>query len=261
MRTLDAAEMGAGMSACWIALGGNVGAVAETFQGALGLLDLSPTISVVRVSQNYTTAPMGMNAGDAFLNAAAELETALTPLELLHRLQSVETHRGRIRTSRWGPRTLDLDLLLYDQRVLASTELTIPHPHLWYRRFVLDPLVEIAPDILHPQHQLTLAELRQRLLVRPLPCLLQGGAPDERLALERELSQAFPAVVWSNDHPEAAWLVFSLDPRPLAAAPVVSTQAAARVIHLSDFPTPPRESLRDILTAALDSARVADHTE
>lgn len=252
---------GAVMSACWIALGGNVGDVAQTFQRALARLNRASGVAVVQRSRTYTTAPVGTNSGTQFLNAVAELRTSLSPQKLLTVLQSIETELGRIRSLRWGPRTLDLDLLLYDQQVLVSTELTIPHPHLWYRRFVLDPLVEIAPDVLHPQHQMTIAALRTRLLVRPLPCLLQGGAVDERFALERELSQAFPNIVWTTNEPDAAWLVFSLQQRAVETAPRVCEIPAARVIDLTQFPTAPQETLCDILTAALDSARVADHME
>lgn len=235
-----------------------MGAVADTFQQALALLNQTPGVSVVQTSRTYTTAPVGLNAGHEFLNAVAELRTSRSPLELLKVLQSIETQLGRNRTIRWGPRTLDLDLLLDEQTVLDSAELTIPHPHLWYRRFVLDPLVEIAPDVLHPVHQLTLAELRRQLLVRPLPCRLQGGGDDERLALQFELSQAFPQIVWRTDHVEFAWLVFSLGEDSGEKTSSANALSAARVIDLSRFPTAARETMRDILTSALDSARVAD---
>lgn len=235
-----------------------MGAVADTFQRALALLNHAPGVSVVQSSRTYTTAPVGLNAGNEFLNAVAELRTSRSPMELLKILQSIETQLGRNRTIRWGPRTLDLDLLLYEQTVLDSAELTIPHPHLWYRRFVLDPLVEIAPDVLHPVHQLTLAELQRQLLVRPLACRLQGGTDDERAALQFELSQAFPQIVWRTDHAESAWLVFSLDEHSRENTPSANVLAATRVIDLSKFPTAARETLRDILTSALESARVAD---
>ncbi len=274
------------MSACWIALGGNLGSVAETFQRALTQLDQTPGLSLVQRSHEYTTAPVGTNSGEQFLNAAAEFETSRSPMELLGILQSVETQLGRQRTLRWGPRTLDLDLLLYEQQVLNSATLTIPHPHLWYRRFVLNPLHEIAPDLVHPQHQLTISTLRQRLLVRPLPCLLCGGDATERQSLQAEMATAFPQTIWLEDQPESAWLIFSMDPQGSVATTAppltkggqggleslsatessseirtpqpgsISTHST-RIIHLHTFPTPPRESLRDILTAALDAARIA----
>ncbi len=244
------------MTACWIALGGNEGSVAETFREALTLLDQTPGLSVVCNSLAYTTAPVGTDSGPQFLNAAAELETSLDPLELLRRLQSVETQLGRIRTLRWGPRTLDLDLLFYDQQIFTSETLTIPHPHLWYRRFVLDPLVEIAPDLLHPQHQLTISQLRQKLLVRPLSCSLCGGNADERHALQNEFIAIDPRVTWLTNQVEAAWLVFSLDVNSLSAGP--ASLADARVINLNTFPTPQRETIRDVLTAALDAAHVVN---
>ncbi len=246
------------MSACWIALGGNQGSVAETFRQSLALLDQTPGVSVVCDSRAYTTAPVGTDSGGQFLNAAAELETSRSPLELLGLLQSVETQLGRQRTRRWGPRTLDLDLLFYDQEVLDSDQLTIPHPHLWYRRFVLDPLVAIAPDLLHPQHQITVSQLRERLLVRPLPCALIGGDQDERHALQRELIAAHPQIIWLVNQLDAAWLVFNLEGSSRSAESTIA--ANARVINLASFPTPPRESIRDVLTAALDAAHVISQT-
>lgn len=261
------------MSACWIALGGNLGSVEQTFEQALAQLDQTPGLSLVCRSQNYTTAPVGTNSGDQFLNAAAEFETSRSPLELLGILQSVETQLGRIRTLRWGPRTLDLDLLLYDQEVLTSPTLTVPHPHLWYRRFVLDPLVEIAPDLQHPQHRLSISELQHQLLVRPLPCILSGGDGTEREALQAELAAEFPQTTWLKDHPDRACLIFLNDQQGREATlktphltkgrpgggeslSTIPLPYASRIIHLNTFPTPPHETLRDILNAALDAAHI-----
>ena len=239
------------MAACWIALGGNVGEVSDTFRRALALLDQTPDLSVARVSRSYTTAPVGTAAGGQFLNAAAELQTSRPPLELLGILQEVETQLGRTRTRHWGPRTLDLDLLLCDQQCLATPTLTLPHPHLWHRRFVLDPLVEIAPDVIHPRHQLTIAELRDRLLRRPLPCSLLDGNVEQRNELQQRLADAFPLTEWHDGSSSEAWLAFSLEP----TARVAGLNEANR-IDLQSFPTPAEQAIRDVLTAALDAVRL-----
>jgi 2-amino-4-hydroxy-6-hydroxymethyldihydropteridine diphosphokinase len=164
------------MPRCHISLGGNAGPVAEHFTAALDNFQNSVDCSVVAVSHFHETTPVGDMAGGRFLNAAAELETSHDPIALLDLLQSVEGDLGRIRTVRWGPRPIDLDLLFYDLRVIDSPRLVVPHPAAWYRRFVLDPLVEIAPDLVHPVKQASLRALRDRLLVRPLPIALAGGA-------------------------------------------------------------------------------------
>ena len=96
--------------------------------------------------------PIGGPAGqEPFLNAAALLETSLPPAELLARLQRIELHLGRTRETRWAARTLDLDLLLYDNLVLNTPYLTLPHPRMAFRRFVLEPAAEVAPEMAHPR--------------------------------------------------------------------------------------------------------------
>jgi 7,8-dihydro-6-hydroxymethylpterin-pyrophosphokinase len=111
---------------------------------------------------------MGPNAGQRFINAAACVETALPPYELLSLLQQIEVESGRTRTVRWGPRTLDLDLLCYGQQEMASDTLVIPHPGIWYRRFVLEPLSEIAAEWQHASLGMSVRDLRKRLECRPL---------------------------------------------------------------------------------------------
>jgi len=241
------------MPRCWIALGGNQGRVSETFQRALSLLNESDDVDVVGVSQNYTTSPVGTVAGGQFLNAAAELRTSDSPLELLTRLQAVETALGRTRELHWGPRTLDLDLLFYGDQgemILRSPTLILPHPHLWYRRFVLDPLLEIAPDLRHPLLGLSISDLVQRLEARPVTCTLNGGDTAVRQALRERASRAFPATCWLTSSAGDGVLSFWLG----TASPDEALASHSR-INLLDFPTPPWESLRDVLTAALDSTR------
>lgn len=238
------------MARCWIALGGNLGSVADTFRDAVALLNGRADISVTRMSRCYTTSPVGADSGSDFLNAAAELQTTLPPLELLTILQAVENQLGRVRSVHWGPRTLDLDLLLYEQQMLSTPVLTLPHPHMWYRRFVLDPLAEIAPDVIHGRHGLTISDLRERLLSRPLKCVLLGGPIDQRANLQRPLEADYPQTDWQTEHPESAWLAFCLE-----SVPQVEAIPEANRIDVPAFPTAPEQTIRNVLAAALDSVR------
>lgn len=238
------------MARCWIGMGGNQGSVADTFRQAIASLNSTPGLAVTQMSRLYTTSPVGEAAGPMFLNAAAELQTTLAPIEVLDILQSVETQLGRERTVRWGPRTLDLDLLLYDQLSLDAPTLTIPHPHMWYRRFVLDPLAEIAPTAIHCRHGGTVHELRQKLLTRPLKCTLLGGAADLRADLQHRLNEDFPEAEWVMVNPAAAWLKFSLE-----SVPSPDAVQDANQIDVAAFPTTPERTIREVLGAALDSVR------
>lgn len=239
------------MTRCWIGLGGNQGSVAETFRRAITLLDCASGITVSQMSRLYTTSPVGAAAGPEFLNAVAELHSTLPPAELLAVMQGVETQLGRVRAIHWGPRTLDLDLLLYDQQALTTPTLTIPHPHMWYRRFVLDPLEEIAPELIHCRHGLTISQLRLRLLARPLPCSLVGGAADLRAELRQRLTVDYPDTSWQAENPSASWLSFYLAP-----AARLNSPTNPKVIDVSAFPTPPERTIREVLAAALDPVRV-----
>lgn len=145
------------MTACaWIGLGANLGDRLATLRGALDALDGHPDTSVQAVSGAWETPPVGGPAGqDDFLNAAARLRSNLTPRELLDWLLTVEQRYGRVRRERWGPRTLDLDLLLFDGAdgvpvLVDEPGLTVPHAWLTRRRFVLEPLLEIDPHLQHP---------------------------------------------------------------------------------------------------------------
>jgi 2-amino-4-hydroxy-6-hydroxymethyldihydropteridine diphosphokinase len=130
----------------FIGLGANLGDREGTLRRALALLAGRDGIDVVAVSSAYESAPWGPVEQPPYLNAAAELETTLEPHALLGQLLAVEAELGRVRDVRWGPRTCDLDLLLYGDRTIDTDDLQVPHPRLAERRFVLDPLLELAPD-------------------------------------------------------------------------------------------------------------------
>ena len=135
---------------CYIGLGSNVGDRRGALESALARLQALAGVEVTAVSGAWETSPVGPVAQADFLNAAAELRTSLEPRPLLEALLSTERDHGRQRRQRWGPRSLDLDLLLMGGRCVDEPGLTIPHPRLASRRFVLVPLLEIAPGLVHP---------------------------------------------------------------------------------------------------------------
>ncbi|WGD49704.1 2-amino-4-hydroxy-6-hydroxymethyldihydropteridine diphosphokinase [Bradyrhizobium sp. CB1650] len=131
-----------------IALGGNVGDVRATFKKAITHICGMAQAALIARSSDYATPPWGNEDQDPFINACIEIETSLDPHALLFVMQKVEQKFGRARTKerRWGPRTLDLDMIAYDDVSLHTPDLTLPHPRLFERAFVLVPLAEIAPD-------------------------------------------------------------------------------------------------------------------
>jgi 2-amino-4-hydroxy-6-hydroxymethyldihydropteridine diphosphokinase len=131
-----------------IALGGNVGEVRATFKNAITNICGMAQATLIARSSDYATPPWGEAQQARFVNACIEIETSLDPHALLFTLRKIESKfgRDRARERRWGPRTLDLDLIAYDDLSIDKPELTLPHPHLFERAFVLVPLVEIAPD-------------------------------------------------------------------------------------------------------------------
>lgn len=145
----------------YIGLGSNLGGRWATLRTAVG--QLCTLGRVTAVSSLYETEPVGYRDQPWFLNAVVILETVLEPQELLHRLLEIERAAGRRRLFPNAPRTLDLDLLLYDAVVMASEELVVPHPRLHERAFVLVPLVELAPDLIHPQFEVPMRVLLDAL--------------------------------------------------------------------------------------------------
>jgi len=128
----------------WIGLGANLGDARAALRSAVQAMAALPGTRLLRVSSLYRSAPVDAGGPD-YLNAVAELDTTLAPLELLHALQRIEQAAGRERPYRNAPRTLDLDVLLYGSQSIATPTLTVPHPRLWERAFVLLPLAELRP--------------------------------------------------------------------------------------------------------------------
>jgi len=133
----------------FLSLGSNLGDRRFNLEEALRLLS-SQAVQVVRRSSWYETDPVGYADQPAFLNLVVEVRTTLEPRALLRRAQAVEAALGRERTVRWGPRTVDVDLLLYGRRVVEEPDLVVPHPRMRQRAFVLVPLYEVAPDLVLP---------------------------------------------------------------------------------------------------------------
>lgn len=153
------------MSIAYIALGSNLGDKEKNLRRALLLLT-QQGVEVVRVSSFLSTEPYGVTDQPQFLNAVACVRTSLAPLALLDVLLATELAMGRVRLRHWGERNIDLDLLLYEDVVLDTPRLRLPHPDMQNRDFVLLPLAEIAPELKHPTLQKTICELKENLMNR-----------------------------------------------------------------------------------------------
>ena len=151
------------MSGIYIALGSNLGDRQGNLQQALALLEQAG-VKVRQVSHFFETKPYGVTDQPDFINGAARVETELEPEKLLQVLLGIERQMGRVRQRHWGERNIDLDLLLYDDVILQSKILTLPHPDMLNRDFVLIPLAEIAREVIHPVAQQTIGKLAEKYL-------------------------------------------------------------------------------------------------
>lgn len=146
------------MAVIYLGIGSNLGDKSTNCRQSVGLLR-SKGILVTKESAPYETEPWGLKDQPGFINMAVEAKTDLQPLELLGALKEIEREMGREAGVRWGPRVIDLDILLYEDMVLSTEALTIPHPHLHEREFALEPLAEIAPTVMHPLMSKNIATL------------------------------------------------------------------------------------------------------
>ncbi|MGE5708034.1 MAG: 2-amino-4-hydroxy-6-hydroxymethyldihydropteridine diphosphokinase [Bacteroidota bacterium] len=154
------------MALAFIGMGSNLGDRQGYILQALEYMDALPHTRVVEVSSFYEAEPLEYPDQGWFVNAVAKIETQLEPLDLLNELQIVEKRLQRQRTIRWGPRTIDLDILLYDEELVAEPRLQIPHIRMHDRTFVLVPLAEIAPEVMHPILNVSAQELLDGLARR-----------------------------------------------------------------------------------------------
>ena len=143
----------------YIGLGSNLGKRRNNCSNAIEALAGLPRCSLLKTSSWYETEPVGPVEQPSFINGVILLETCKDAHWLLRQMLAVETSFGRIRSLRWGPRSIDIDLLFFDDLVIDSPKLSVPHPYLHERRFVLEPLNEISPDLRHPSLRKTVAEL------------------------------------------------------------------------------------------------------
>jgi 2-amino-4-hydroxy-6-hydroxymethyldihydropteridine diphosphokinase len=149
------------MPIAYLGLGSNLGDRRANLSAAI--TGLPPAASVLRTSSIYQTEPWGYLEQPAFLNQVVEVETSLSPADLLAALKRLEADLGRQATFRYGPRLIDLDILLYENLVISQADLVIPHAQLAQRAFVLVPLAELAPGLLHPLLGVSMAELKNRI--------------------------------------------------------------------------------------------------
>jgi len=147
----------------YIALGSNVGDTRGQLDSAIGMLGDVSGIEVCAVSSMIETLPLGRMEQGGYLNAAVKVETSLSALDMFARMVEIENALGRVRTEKWGARTIDLDLLLYGDEIIKTDDLVVPHSQMHLRSFVLGPLVEIAGDVIHPTLKNSISMLADRL--------------------------------------------------------------------------------------------------
>ncbi len=150
------------MPVAFIGLGSNLGDRIGSIQKAIG--EISKLGDISALSSLYETEPVGVEDQPDFINCVIKLEANLSPYDLLVSLQSVEKKLGRERREKWEPRTIDLDIIFYNNLVIETPSLIIPHPRAHLRRFVLEPLCEIAPDFIHPTLNITVSKILEGLV-------------------------------------------------------------------------------------------------
>lgn len=183
------------MTKCLIALGSNLGDRSATLDAAIEALSAADDVAVTAQSSWQLTIPVGVGGEVAqFLNGAAILETSLDAHQLLALLQQVESRFGRERHVRWGDRTLDLDLLLFGDEVIEAPSLTVPHPRMSFRRFVLEPAVEIAGDMVHPTIGWPLERLLDRLDCGADAVAIVSEDAERRRAIAKLLMNQFALI-------------------------------------------------------------------
>lgn len=157
----------------YIGLGSNKGDRVAYLNNSINNLNNDYDIKIVKLSNLYETKPFGLNQQDNFCNAAAKLVTSLTPQKLLKRIKQVEEISGRTKSEKWGPREIDIDLLLFNDLIFSNEFISLPHEGIIYRDFVLQPLCDLDPDLIHPvlNRKLSniLAELKEKYIIKILP--------------------------------------------------------------------------------------------
>ena len=148
---------------CYIGIGSNLGNALKNCQHAVDSLSLAKGVEITRVSPFYKTEPVGIEKQNLFINAVVEIRTVHSARKLFQALQNIEKDMGREREVKGGPRIIDLDLLFYGQEVIKDADLIVPHPEIQSRRFVLEPICEIASYFIHPDFGVSMRGLKNRL--------------------------------------------------------------------------------------------------
>jgi 2-amino-4-hydroxy-6-hydroxymethyldihydropteridine diphosphokinase len=201
------------MAYALIGLGSNLGDRRQLLDEAIERLAQRAGITVVRHSRWRETAAVGGPPDQpAYLNGAVLVETTWDPASLLSEMQQTEAQLGRHRTERWGPRSLDLDLLLYEELVLQTPELVVPHPRMAWRRFVLEPAAEIAPDAIHPPTGWTIAQLLEHLNTAANYVALTGTIAVGKTLLAQRLARLLPVRLVSERGEPARLATFYQNP-------------------------------------------------
>ena len=151
------------MISAYIGIGSNLGEKQENCLEAVERMGKMLDCRITGRSDWYLTKPVGVEDQDWFVNGVASLTTEISPQVLLRRVMDIEADMGRVRRERWGPRIIDLDILLFGQEIIHEKNLKVPHPLMHLRRFVLEPLAELVPDLIHPSLGLSMMELLRRL--------------------------------------------------------------------------------------------------
>ncbi|MEN6331270.1 MAG: 2-amino-4-hydroxy-6-hydroxymethyldihydropteridine diphosphokinase [Smithella sp.] len=167
---------------CYIAIGSNLGDALQNCKEAVGRISRVKEIQLTEVSSFYSSEPVGIENQNWFVNAVIEIKTTLAARDLLHVLQDIENTMGRKREIKGGPRIIDVDLLFYGQAVIGEADLTVPHPEIHKRRFVLEPLNEIASYLIHPAFGVSVRGLKDRLNDQKVVKLLEEKKKVGRLS-------------------------------------------------------------------------------
>jgi len=171
------------MAIAYLGLGSNVGDRLGYLAGAVRKMREGTEVKTLRLSGIYETEPVGIKAQPTFLNTVVEALTSLSPVMLLERVKGIEKELGRRERMRWGPREIDIDILLFGEEQVEAPPLSIPHPEMTRRRFVLEPLAEIAPGVMHPSERRTIVEL------------LRDCRDESRVERSGTLTEAFLSLV------------------------------------------------------------------
>lgn len=151
------------LKVAYIGIGSNLGDKLKNCRKAIDIIDHTDGCTVSKQSPFYRTEPVGVTSQDWYVNGAIRIGTSLGPRELLKALLSIESHMGRVRHRKWEPRVIDLDILLYENEVIQEPSLMVPHPLMHQRRFVLQPMAQLDPGLIHPVLGKSMSELKDAL--------------------------------------------------------------------------------------------------